>query len=153
MPRTAAPLISPDGEVAFAKEMADLLNQHFASFSRSEKKTAMSKARNKARKEQEREPDKLDDLGTYNAPFCRTELDRAIGKSKLRKAPGPYKLTSKRFHHLGGKARDKILEFVNKTWVDSRLPRAWEPAIIIPIAKKGKDAPNVESYRPISLTS
>ena len=91
MPRTSAPLISPDGDVASAKEMADLLNRHFASISRSEKKTAMSKALDKARKEKEREPDKPDDLGTYNAPFCRTELDRAIGKTKLRKAPGPTK--------------------------------------------------------------
>ena len=99
-----------------------------------------------------REPDKPDDLGTFNAPFCRTELDRAIGKTKLRKAPGPDKVTGEMFRHLGGTARDKILEFVNKTWVDSRLPRAWERAIIVPIAKKEKDATNVESYRPIPLT-
>ena len=46
------------------------------------------------------------------------------------------------FRHLGGKARDKILELVNKTWVDSRLPRSWKRAIIVPIAKKGKDATN-----------
>ena len=37
--------------------------------------------------------------------------------------------------------------------MDLRLPRSWKRAIIVPIAKKGKDATNVESYRPISLTS
>ena len=62
-------------------------------------------------------------------------------------------MTAEMFRHLGGTARDKILEFVNKTWVDSRLPRSWKRAIIVPIAKKGKDATNAESYRPISLTS
>ena len=73
--------------------MADLLNNSFASISRSEKKTAVSRALNSERKEKEREPDKPEDLETYNAPFCRAELDRAIAKYKLRKAPGPDKVT------------------------------------------------------------
>uniref|UniRef100_A0A2C9JQU0 EF-hand domain-containing protein n=1 Tax=Biomphalaria glabrata TaxID=6526 RepID=A0A2C9JQU0_BIOGL len=55
--------------------------------------------------------------------------------------------------HLGGIARDKLLEFMNRTWAESRLPGAWKSAVIVPVLKKGKDATNVESYRPISLTS
>ena len=80
VPLTTAPLISPDGEVESAIKMSALFNNSFASISRSEKKTAMSKALDKARKEKEREPDKPDDLGTYNAPFCRTELENETKK-------------------------------------------------------------------------
>uniref|UniRef100_A0A2C9KVC7 Reverse transcriptase domain-containing protein n=1 Tax=Biomphalaria glabrata TaxID=6526 RepID=A0A2C9KVC7_BIOGL len=153
--RTATPLLSPSGDRVAAKDqkMAYLLNKYFVSISKSEKKSATSIALNKERKRLDREPDGSEDLVTCNAPFCRAELDGAIAKCKNRKAPGPDKVTPKMVKHLGCIAKDNLLGPIRKLWVESRLPRAWRCATIVPLLKKGKDATNVESYRPISLTS
>ncbi|XP_055883525.1 uncharacterized protein LOC129925948 [Biomphalaria glabrata] len=141
--RTAAPLLSPGGPVSTVTKMAGLLNRHFAKISKPEKKSAMSKALNKERKRLEREPDEPESQATCNAPFCRAELDRAIAKCKNRKALGPDKVTPEMVKHLGGIARDKLLEFMNRTWAESRLPGAWKSAVIVPVLKKGKDATRV----------
>jgi len=46
-----------------------------------------------------------------------------------------------------------VLDLYNKIWVEGRMPKSWKHAIIIPIAKPGKDASiAAENYRPIALT-
>ncbi|XP_055877154.1 uncharacterized protein LOC129924690 [Biomphalaria glabrata] len=129
--RTAAPLLSPRAPVSTVTKMAGLLNRNFAKISKPEKKSAMSKALNKERKRLKREPDEPQSQATCNAPFCLAELDRAISKCKNRKAPGPDKVTPEMVKHLGGIARGKLLEFMNRTWAESRLAGAWKSAIIV----------------------
>ena len=55
--------------------------------------------------------------------------------------------------HMGPVARQKLLDFINRTWKESELPSSWRTARITPILKKGKPAGLPQSYRPISLTS
>ncbi|GFQ86799.1 uncharacterized protein TNCT_342001 [Trichonephila clavata] len=54
--------------------------------------------------------------------------------------------------NLGDSAKMTLLAFINQTWKNG-LPSAWRKAIIVPILKPNKPAENIDSYRPISLTS
>ena len=89
----------------------------------------------------------------FEDPFSVQELERAIAKLASKKAPGPDKITNEMIKHLGPKAKQILLKFINKTWEEGRLPSQWRTAIITPILKKGKSPSSPRSYRPISLTS
>ena len=54
--------------------------------------------------------------------------------------------------HLGPIARKELLELYNKCWAESRVPRQWKQAIIVPIPKPGKPPSQPSSHRPIALT-
>ena len=85
-------------------------------------------------------------------PFTQSELDTAIQKTKNNTAPGPDKIHPEFIKHLGPKARNALLKFYNSIW-NTSIPANWKKAIIIPVLKPGKPADNIDSYRPISLTS
>ena len=55
--------------------------------------------------------------------------------------------------HLGGVAKQKLLDIYNHSWNTGTFPTSWKEAIIIPILKKGKDRHSKTSYCPISLLS
>ena len=48
---------------------------------------------------------------------------------------------------------DFLLKIFNKCWAESELPSVWKQAIIVPIHKLGKPPEDINSYRPIALTS
>ena len=50
-------------------------------------------------------------------------------------------------------AREQLLRTFNEAWSTHQYPLAWFHAHIIPIPKAGKDTTQLDSYRPISLTS
>ena len=83
----------------------------------------------------------------------RSELERALTQLKTKQAPGPDKITNDMLIHLGLGAKKKMLQIFNTSWKTGVIPKTWKKAILIPILKKGKCKTNVESYRPISLTS
>ena len=89
----------------------------------------------------------------FEQDFTIQELQNAIRKAAPRKAPGPDGITNEMISHLGGLAKEKLLQFINRTWKEGQLPRAWRTAKVTPILKKGKPAGQPKSYRPISLTS
>ena len=55
--------------------------------------------------------------------------------------------------HLNVKAKNHLLSFYNHLWKSGLFPKAWRHAVVIPIAKPGKDPCHPTNYRPISLTS
>ena len=71
------------------EKMVDLLNKHFASVSRSEKKTLSSKALSRHCKAQKKVPDEPGDLATFNSLFGPLELAQAIARTKNKKPAGP----------------------------------------------------------------
>ena len=86
-----------------------------------------------------------------NDNFNIRELQGAIAEIKDT-APGKDDIQAKMIWNLPSKVIDIILDLFNEIWDKSLLPYQWSEAIQIPILKKGKEASNPSSYRPISLT-
>ncbi|GFO48538.1 hypothetical protein PoB_007504300 [Plakobranchus ocellatus] len=90
---------------------------------------------------------------TFTVEFTRTELDAALAKGTNGKAPGLDGVTHEMITNISPNAKDVLLKFLNRTWTNGVLPRAWQTAVLVPMLKKGKNAKATSSYRSISLTS
>ncbi|KEG05907.1 Tbingi protein [Trypanosoma grayi] len=55
--------------------------------------------------------------------------------------------------HLGKCAKHSVLTLFNKSLRTGIVPQSWRHGIIIPLLKPGKKATELESYRPVTLTS
>ena len=144
------PLKLDDNLITNPRKKAKMFNESFAKVNRATKRTHLDKALWKIfkakRKKKSTEKAFLDD-------FTFPELIAAMKKLKPRKAPGPDKVKNEMIVNLGPKAKQVLLDFINRTWNESTLPSAWRTAIVNPILKKGKKAGIPKNYRPISLTS
>ena len=81
------------------------------------------------------------------------ELKAAIRRLKRRGAPGADDIPPAFLKELGPRALTELLEIFNASFYHSNIPQLWRHAIIIPLLKAGKAAREIESFRPISLTS
>ena len=89
----------------------------------------------------------------FESNFKLSELNSALRKLKARKSPGPDNIHNEMLKHLGSHSKLVILDFINLTWSQGKLPSSWKIATIKPILKKGKPEEDLSSYRPISLSS
>jgi len=76
-----------------------------------------------------------------------------LKKLKNRKSPGPDNIFNEMLKHLGHAGKSIILDFINLTWTQGKLPSSWKIATIKPVLKKGKPQEDLSSCRPISLSS
>ena len=99
---------------------------------------------------------------TLNAPsvaeescqaFNLAELSVAIKSMKPKGAPGKYRIAPRFINALGPVALSFMLAIFNDSWFSGKCPPSWREAVIIPLLKKGKPAIQIDSFRPISLTS
>ena len=81
------------------------------------------------------------------------ELDDSLKVLKPKQAPGSDKISNDMLIHLGPLEKKKQLQIFNASWKSGKIPIIWKKAIMIPILKHGKPRNQVDSYRPISLTS
>ncbi|GFS44901.1 probable RNA-directed DNA polymerase from transposon BS [Trichonephila inaurata madagascariensis] len=88
----------------------------------------------------------------FSAPFSDEEFQRALQKLSRGKSAGPEGILPEFILELGSKAKQTILLFINKTWGGS-FPSYWRKADVLPILKPKKDPTDIQSFRPISLTS
>ena len=86
-------------------------------------------------------------------PFSSTELSQAIKSMKSKGAPGKDKIEARFLKSLGEKALELLLSIFNDSWKNGSCPSCWREAIIVPLLKKGKPASEIDSFRPVSLTS
>ena len=86
-------------------------------------------------------------------PITLQELNTALNKLKIKKAPGPDGISNEMLQHLGNTASKKLLEIYNYSRTKGEVPQIWREATMKPVHKKGKDRKTASSYRPISLTS
>ena len=89
---------------------------------------------------------------TYNSLFTAVELEAALSSCE-NSAPGKDMVSFELLKHINIRAKVYLLTFYNHLWKRGLFPKAWRHAIVIPIAKPGKDPSQVTNYRPISLTS
>ncbi|GBM97660.1 hypothetical protein AVEN_11673-1 [Araneus ventricosus] len=92
----------------------------------------------------------LDD-NNLNRPFSFREFQNALAKTR-NKSPDIDQVI-KKMSQLSDKNIHKILDLFNNLWTNTIVPESWRRAKIIPILKPEKNAVEVTSYRPITLTS
>ena len=93
-----------------------------------------------------------DNSEEYNIPFSLVELKNSIQKSH-NTAVGPDNIHYEFIKKLPETSLNLLLEIFNDIWKKGTFPETWKQAIVIPIAKQGKDNSDPSNYRPISLTS
>lgn len=80
------------------------------------------------------------------------ELEFAIRKMKIGKAPGHDNITSEMIKYAGEYGKEKLRLVLNKALESEKVPQDWQTGIIIPIYKKG-DSRECANYRGITLLS
>ena len=88
----------------------------------------------------------------YNLPFSMWELKQALQKSN-NSAAGPDEVHYNLLTHLPESVLSVVLKVYNSIWESETFPPSWREAVVVPIAKAGKDPKNPTNYRPIALTS
>jgi ribonuclease HI len=131
--------------------IADHLGQHFSDVSNSRHYPAAFQTK-KLTAEQKPISFSSSNQESYNVAFSRWELDNAIRTAK-NTSPGPDRIHNMFLKHLTSDALNDLLGLYNSIWSTQTFPSSWRHAILIPIAKAGKDKKLASSYRPISLTS
>src|ERR1043165_9298196 len=75
-----------------------------------------------------------------NQTFAIHELKTAIHEMKSKSSPGPDKITYEMLKKISDIGLETILHLYNTIGMNGILPKAWKHAIILPIAKPGKDS-------------
>ena len=145
------PMISNNETIVKDQKKAETINKHFASISRASALTDKDKEKLQDLKTKEKAPSA--GLQVFEDNFTLAELNKAMKKLKRRKAPGEDKLHNEMLINLGETSRQVILCLFNRTLRTGTIPKAWRNAVISPILKKGKPQEDLNSYRPISITS
>ena len=74
--------------------------------------------------------------------------------SNLKKnAPGSDEIHPMTLKHLPAAGRERLLDILNRSWREGRVPANWRRAIIVSILKKNKPPNQVKSYIPVYLLS
>ncbi|GBM00076.1 RNA-directed DNA polymerase from mobile element jockey [Araneus ventricosus] len=89
---------------------------------------------------------------SLNIPFTINELKVALSKMR-NKSPGKDGITKKMISSLSHSNLFRVLGQFNELLSSAKVPESWRMSKIIPILKPGKNASEVNSYRPIALTS
>uniref|UniRef100_A0A8C2IDK7 ribonuclease H n=1 Tax=Cyprinus carpio TaxID=7962 RepID=A0A8C2IDK7_CYPCA len=95
---------------------------------------------------------KQDFNNSLDDEFSYFELKTAINNSKST-TPGRDMISYRILKKLSPKALEALLDLYNYIWNEGILPKQWKTAVVLPLAKPGKDITKSSSYRPIALTS
>ena len=133
------------------QKKAEHFNRYFASVNRADRLTEEDRSLLAELRQKEKSPRVNNSL--FEEDFTMMELGQALGKLKLKKAPGLDKVHNEMLRELGPIGKEVLLRLINKTWKTSKVPKAWKTALITPLLKNGKPPGEAKSYRPISLTS
>jgi hypothetical protein len=92
-------------------------------------------------------------LSPESEEFLMEELVSSLKAGKTLGAEGLDKLAPRFLKNLGELSRSFMLDTFNKSWRKGVCPQTWKDAVIVPIFKPVKPDGQLESYRPIALTS
>jgi hypothetical protein len=81
------------------------------------------------------------------------ELVSSLKAGKAKGAEGLDGIAPQFLKNLGEVARSFMLDTFNKSWREGVCPQSWRDAVIVPILKPSKPQGQLDSYRPIALTS
>ncbi|ORC84357.1 Tbingi protein, partial [Trypanosoma theileri] len=86
-------------------------------------------------------------------PITTAELERAQRLLPKGTAAGPDGIYGEALQHLGPRAKAETLALFNKSLRTGVVPVSWKVGIIVPLLKPGKKATDLDSFRPVTLTS
>uniref|UniRef100_A0A670IGS1 Reverse transcriptase domain-containing protein n=1 Tax=Podarcis muralis TaxID=64176 RepID=A0A670IGS1_PODMU len=86
-----------------------------------------------------------------NNPITTEEIQGAIRKMKLGKAPGPDGLSAKYYKVLESQLTPILRDTMNNILRGGKVPETWKEAHITMIPKPDTDKLDIKNYRPISL--
>ena len=109
------PMLKDGKKIVEGRKKANLFNKYLAGVSRSTRRKNLDNALWKIFKKNQKAPS-CNDL-PFEQEFSIQELNSAIRKAALRKAPGPDDITNEMISHLGNLAKEKLLHFINRTWL------------------------------------
>ena len=145
------PMYTDNEMIIEDQKKAEKMNKHFARISKASALTDKDKEKMLDLKAKERAPSASHQV--FEDTFTLAELNKAMRKLKRRKAPSEDKLHNEMLMNLDQTGRQAILCLFNMTLKTGTIPKAWRNAVISPILKKGKPQEELNSYRPISITS
>ena len=85
--------------------------------------------------------------------FDMMELDRAFGSMNSKTSLDPNGLSNKLLKNTGPLVRDRILTLFNWCLKEGVIPVSWKHSVISMLLKNGQSPNEINSYRPISMTS
>jgi len=94
----------------------------------------------------------VDDSKSINNCFNLAELKAVLDKVNVKSSPGCDDIPFSFLKNSPENVLNYLLDIINKSWT-SVIPTSWKTSIINPILKPNKDPNDINSYRPISLTS
>ena len=136
--------LEDQGKLIINKQAANAFGTAFAY----ESNTTIPRKRDQDVKQEMKEKEKKMDtsLPVMQNDITKEELQKAIGKLKKRKSPGPDDITNEMLSHLGNTAQQKLLDIFNLSWKTGQVPQSWKEATMIPILKHGKNKSSPKSY-------
>lgn len=90
---------------------------------------------------------------SLDQPFSLMELESALCRSPMHTSPGADHVTYKALRNLPLRGRQLLLQIFNESWRAGSVPQEWKMAVVVPILKPGKSPHDIDSFRPIALTS
>lgn len=147
------PVLIGEGRTAVTQEeKAELLVQTFKKVYSNENLDGNYRERRKEILEQKQDiyNQKPNGHTALDATFEMFELKRVLTQV-THTAPGQDKVCYMMFKYADEVVLRAVLGLFNKVWIEGKLPREWKHAVIIPIAKPGKDPSVAGNYRPIAL--
>jgi hypothetical protein len=132
------------------KGKADLFAKHYAGVSN----LSFSKEERSEIRECKRRIGALEEEDNESChPFTDQELTHALKNMRRKGAPGLDDVPPAFLMELGPNGREELLSLLNESFRTAQIPQDWRHAMVIPLLKAGKPASELESFRPISLTS
>ena len=93
-----------------------------------------------------------EEVKEYNREFTKTELEAALHSLK-NSMPGLDEVHNLFLKNMPENYKIFLLSLFNKSWRQENVPHRWKEAILYPLVKPGKNAEELEAYRPISMLS
>ncbi|ORC81333.1 Tbingi protein, partial [Trypanosoma theileri] len=90
---------------------------------------------------------------TEFTPITTAELERAQRLLPKGTAAGPDGIYGEALQHLGPRAKAETLALFNESLRTGVVPVSWKVGIIVPLLKPRKKATDLDSFRPVTLTS
>ena len=85
--------------------------------------------------------------------FEQWDLDKAFKALNSKTSIDPNGLSNKLLKNTGPLVRDRILTLFNWCLKEGRIPISWKKSVITMLLKSGQSPNDLNSYRPISMTS